>query len=339
MLNWMIAPIHAAIWTNNVQILKEILDIKGVDIDIVATFKNEDQKFQKYGALDMVTLMMDGEEPDIDIVKLILNNMKKPFLHHTVSGISPNCIIHFVNDEALEVLDLVHSKADQFDTLNPLDTLAVSIWRGKLRVYNHVLPQAEKYFDNVVVDPPIEEWKSFTKKEMLVNLAMIYAIDMSEQFQRAVGYMDGNNAVKESTDTKGDNIVNEVNVDEVKDYNVAKSDNIVDEVQDSNIANGGDIFDELKDSNIANGDDIDDEAKDSNVAEGDDINSEEDEMTKYCWSCFDDGKYKCSGCRKARYCGESCQKSDRSRHMDYCLVMNNKIAFRKLRCLSPSIFT
>merc|ERR1712042_147241 len=99
---------------------------------------------------------------------------------------------------------------------------------------------------------------------------------MSEQFQRAVGYMDGNNAVK--------------------DYNVAKSDNIVDEVQDSNIANGGDIFDELKDSN---------------VAEGDDINSEEDEMTKYCWSCFDDGKYKCSGCRKARYCGESCQKSDR----------------------------
>merc|ERR1712181_140138 len=28
---------------------------------------------------------------------------------------------------------------------------------------------------------------------------------------------------------------------------------------------------------------------------------------KYCWNCENIGQYLCSGCRKARYCGEKCQ--------------------------------
>ena len=41
---------------------------------------------------------------------------------------------------------------------------------------------------------------------------------------------------------------------------------------------------------------------------------------RLCWHCLEEEKpqLKCGGCRKARYCGEECQKEDWGRHGDWC---------------------
>merc|ERR1712240_509772 len=59
---------------------------------------------------------------------------------------------------------------------------------------------------------------------------------------------------------------------------------------------------------------------------------------KYCWRCENPSRYMCGGCRKARYCEESCQWKDWGGHKEYCLVKMNKIAFREFESMSPSIF-
>jgi len=59
---------------------------------------------------------------------------------------------------------------------------------------------------------------------------------------------------------------------------------------------------------------------------------------KYCWRCENPSRYMCGGCRKARYCEESCQGKDWGSHKEYCLVKMNKIAFREFESMLPSIF-
>jgi hypothetical protein len=41
---------------------------------------------------------------------------------------------------------------------------------------------------------------------------------------------------------------------------------------------------------------------------------------RICWKCgiTASSLLKCSGCRKARYCGESCQREDWGKHKDWC---------------------
>ena len=41
---------------------------------------------------------------------------------------------------------------------------------------------------------------------------------------------------------------------------------------------------------------------------------------RMCWHCleFEKPQKKCSGCRKARYCGEECQREDWGRHGEWC---------------------
>ena len=48
--------------------------------------------------------------------------------------------------------------------------------------------------------------------------------------------------------------------------------------------------------------------------------SEVESDDRICWTCgiTASSLLKCSGCRKARYCGESCQREDWGRHKDWC---------------------
>jgi len=59
---------------------------------------------------------------------------------------------------------------------------------------------------------------------------------------------------------------------------------------------------------------------------------------KHCWRCENPSRYMCGGCRKARYCEESCQWEDWGSHKEYCLVKMNKIAFKEFESMSPSLF-
>ena len=44
-----------------------------------------------------------------------------------------------------------------------------------------------------------------------------------------------------------------------------------------------------------------------------------------CIACGDFAKLKCSWCKCARYCGESCQKEDREQHKEQCQEMKEAI--------------
>merc|ERR1719186_713456 len=50
------------------------------------------------------------------------------------------------------------------------------------------------------------------------------------------------------------------------------------------------------------------------------------DYNKLCWSCSATQVklYKCSGCRKARYCGKQCIASDWKEHMGYCLKVQKR---------------
>ena len=46
---------------------------------------------------------------------------------------------------------------------------------------------------------------------------------------------------------------------------------------------------------------------------------------RMCWNCHGwENLLKCSGCKKARYCGVVCQESDRERHGRYCQSRQEK---------------
>jgi len=53
-----------------------------------------------------------------------------------------------------------------------------------------------------------------------------------------------------------------------------------------------------------------------------------DYYKKVCWNCLKSADsvslYKCSGCRKARYCKEKCQEDDWDRHGEYCQLKTKK---------------
>ena len=49
-------------------------------------------------------------------------------------------------------------------------------------------------------------------------------------------------------------------------------------------------------------------------------------MSCICWFCHLPGSYllKCSGCKKARYCGETCYREDWERHREWCRKKGEK---------------
>ena len=62
--------------------------------------------------------------------------------------------------------------------------------------------------------------------------------------------------------------------------------------------------------------------------------TEKEDPAKKCFKCNaskrEDGSklLKCRGCLVARYCGETCQSEDWSRHRGYCLVLQEQMEIR-----------
>ena len=345
---WMLAPVHAAIVTNNIEALQLILETKGVDADCAATLRRDGHPAMKYGVIDMVTLSWNGDKPNIEIVKLLLNNIRKPLLHPTVSGIAPECIVHFVQDECLDILDLLHSQADWIKSFNPMDTLAVAVWQDKPRVFTHVLPEASKVIDQLV--PLIVDGKCFTKLDMVINLARIYErTEMSEQL-KSLGYDSG-------FDINGNSDTNKIECGHTHKHSLQNTDKTSDRLSNTkeqrkiegSVSAEDDSKEAERSSSKDNGelDNVSDSKNKLEICEGIDEKKGNFEKVKkvmkrevkqYCWNCSNLGKYKCTGCRKARYCGEECQWDDWEGHKVYCLVKMNKIAFKQFREMSPSIF-
>ena len=52
---------------------------------------------------------------------------------------------------------------------------------------------------------------------------------------------------------------------------------------------------------------------------------------RICWNCHSKEKLlKCSGCMRARYCGQRCQEADWERHGGYCEARQRKRRMREV---------
>jgi len=141
--NSMIAPIHAAAKSNSFELFKLVLETKGVDANSVCKMKGH-----KFGVLDC-TLMVSGR-PNAQIIELLLNTVENPYFSSSelFPGQSiPNCINIPVYKQYIEVLDVLHSKADKIVFLNPLLSFLTAIVYDEKKVFKHLLSK-EKHLIN-----------------------------------------------------------------------------------------------------------------------------------------------------------------------------------------------
>jgi len=300
----MMTPLHAAIMTQNEQIIQEVLETKGVDVDSMASWKIPNMMNEKYGVFDLTLMgafqltenITEVEQSHIlKILKLLFEHSRTPSFGYTRNGIRvPFCLSVAILNEWLDVLDLFHSKSDQIEDFSPFYSLGLAIFLDQSQVFNHLLPLAVDYEDRLI---------SYDGKNLsLVELASERGkTEILEQLQMVME--NGGNL---DPDTK------------------KKSTAFGDEANGSN------------DDSILRCGVSSEEAKEDD-ADGENSVGDFD-IKKTCWQCDNYGKFKCSGCRKARFCGEECQLEHWDGHKKYCLAKMNRIAFREFKSFSTAIF-
>jgi len=101
------APIHAAIITENIEIVQQIVKTKGVDVD--AVWKKEDAY---YGVLDVALFQ---PHPSIEIIKILVEYVRNPVLREC--GV-PGFILIALEEEYFEILELFREKALLFGAID-----------------------------------------------------------------------------------------------------------------------------------------------------------------------------------------------------------------------------
>jgi len=145
--NTLIAPIHAAAMSNSFELFKLVIETKGVDANSICKIKGLGDQ-DKFGVLDC-SLMVSGR-PNIQIIELLLKTVENPYLSSIElfpGQFIPNCINIAVYKQYTEVLDLLHSKADQIVSLNPFLSFLTAIASDEKTVFKHLLLK-EKHLIN-----------------------------------------------------------------------------------------------------------------------------------------------------------------------------------------------
>ena len=334
----MFAPIHAAVLVDSVEILQHLLDTNHVDLGSLAICGGRGRnKTFKYGVLDFALLFCETS-PNIEIVALLLEHVEDitlVMMEQPGIGSLPICLVTAMYEEYLDILDLLLTKTNlvKTDTFSPFYCLAYAILRNKIGVFYHLLQRPEAIAS-------VDQCLPIGGRDMtLLNFAREHnRTQMCEQLEMLT--MKG-----EVSDQSGiiDN-KNEVNCEEDENELVefiASCWNLKN--QNSEVANSvkndneTEYPIEIKVSDIT----CSSEEKIRSTDKNDDMTEIEDSNNankKACWQCGISSKYKCVGCRKARYCSEECQLENWPGHKGYCLVKMNKIAFREFRSMPTSIF-
>jgi len=283
--NMRIAPIHAAAMTENIEILKQILETKDVNVDAAAIVRTPLQ-IKKFGVIDAACF--NSPLFNLDIIKLLLEHVQRPCLMMSYGDsmiLLPNCLIEAVENECLELVDILLKNADLLERemkisagapvrlFSPYYCLVVAIGSDKPRVFKHLLQLSPSYnFDLELIilkGKPVSlvEFARINQRtemcEELVNI--LKENESSCSFHQMVPPITQNN--NNNPEEANESEENEENTKEVLKKAIRK--------------------------------------------------------TKYCWNCQNIGQYLCSGCRKARYCEEKCQWEDWDSHKEYCLVQMN----------------
>ena len=274
--------------------------------------------------------------PSIEIVALLLEHVEGLSMAVGLEpgmGLIPFCLGMAMDEEYWDILDLLLSKADlvKIDTFSPFYCLAYAILKNKLCVFTHLLQQQLASVDQRLplggMDMTLLEFaREHKRTQMCEQLEML---TMKGEVSDQSGIIDNKNEVNCEEDenelvefiascwnlkNQNSDVANSVKNDNETEYpiEIKISDITCSSEEQIRSTDKNDDMTEIEDSNNAN--------------------------KKACWQCGISSKYKCVGCRKARYCSEECQLENWPGHKGYCLVKMNRIAFKEFRSMSTSIF-
>ena len=284
----------------------------------------------EYEVLELAVLVQTSP-PNIEIVALLLEHVEDlPLRMGYEPGIGslPVCLGAAVDGEYLDILDLLLTKANlvSIDTFSPFYCLALAILENKSGVFTHLLQQPGAI--------------ASVDQRLPLNGRYMTLLEFAREHNRTQMYEQLEMLTKEEVSDESGNNDNKIEVDCEVEEN--EPDEFI--VSYSNLKN--------KNSTVANDSVKNDKKTVSNVTCSSDekkvSNDKKDDLTevtdseiangKACWQCGIFGRYKCVGCRKARYCSEECQLDNWPGHRGYCLVKMNKIAFKEFKSMSASIF-
>jgi len=324
--NMRIAPIHAAAMTENIEILKQILETKDVNVDAAAIVRTPLQ-IKKFGVIDAACF--NSPLFNLDIIKLLLEHVQRPCLMMSYGDsmiLLPNCLIEAVENECLELVDILLKNADLLERemkisagapvrlFSPYYCLVVAIGSDKPRVFKHLLQLSPSYnFDLELIilkGKPVSlvEFARINQRtEMCEELENILKENDDEEVKKTKQqYFDGKEEILRKEEA-GSKVKDNCNKEVFKRF--------------TSFCSFLQMVPPITQNNNNN-------PEEANESEENEENTKEVlkkaiRKTKYCWNCQNIGQYLCSGCRKARYCEEKCQWEDWDSHKEYCLVQMN----------------
>jgi len=119
------APIHAAIKTENTEIVQQIVKTKGVDVDAVWK-KERNGEWRTYGVLDVALFQL---HPSIEIIKILVEYVRNPV---AACGGVPRCILIALEEEYFEILELFREKALLFGAID--ETKVIKLVNFAIRI-------------------------------------------------------------------------------------------------------------------------------------------------------------------------------------------------------------
>ena len=176
-----VTPMHSAILAGSLKILQKILDTEGVDLHSKVHIKTEVNEVKKFGALDVAICL--SKEPNIEIVKLIVEKIEKPALCEVedifIGKLVSMSHLQVIELENLKLLDLLHSKTDLGKTVDPFHSFLLSIMLNKTKVFSYLIPQAKLFKNQRVFWEEknmslLEFAKAFERSEMAEQLLEVY---------------------------------------------------------------------------------------------------------------------------------------------------------------------
>jgi len=348
----MIAPIHAAVLTENIEILQHILAMKDVYYDQVALVRTR--------GVGVISIAVHKNPKNLDILKLLLDHVQRPWIDMRefpeLGMLLPGCLVSAMGNERLDILEVLLGKADMLEReVNPASLaycygeevkffsmaccLAIAVGANKPGLFSQLLllpsfkandldqallPYKEKpvtLFEFARIHKRTEMLECEQVEQILKIRTEMLMCEQEKQILK-----DELTQAKFERDRIAGKLAHLLNLE--KEKSCPKSKN-------SKMRKRKKVVASHENNNLEGGQC---KEKNNNLEEETDAAVSRVRKLKYCWNCENISKYTCSGCRKARYCEEKCQWDDWESHKEYCLVRMNQIAFKEFEFLTASLF-
>jgi len=121
----MIAPIHAAVQSDNIEILEHILAMKDVYVDNAALVRTCLNRTVQVG---VIWIALQENPKNLDILKLLLEHLQRPWIvmvqYPELDMMLPGCLVNAVEKERLDLLEVLLGKAELLEREVKMASLA-----------------------------------------------------------------------------------------------------------------------------------------------------------------------------------------------------------------------